>query len=155
MAVIENFDEYDFREKVAKNVPNAAVRVAIDTLLCFAEDHADRIKGGQSEEYGSFHYQINIVNRTLTLFTVGGGGDVSVSLSNFVRRPPIVKGRTIANLRSTLAKLPGFGSFSKDYPDRPGFSIAETVVNQDVMKLFQAAILAFQKDAQEYWEIPD
>lgn len=154
MAEIDNFDIVDFREKVAKNVPNAAVRVAIDTLYRFAEDNASKIKGGESG-CGSFHYQIDIVNRTLTLFTVSGDGEVSVSLGNFVRRPPIVRGRTIANLRSTLAKIPGFDNFSKDYPVRPGFTIAKTVINPAVMKRFQTAILRFQRDAQEYWEIPD
>jgi hypothetical protein len=153
-AKIDNFDIVDFRQRVARNVSDAAVRVAIDTLFRFAEDKADRIKGGQSE-YGSFHYQIDIINRTLTLFTVDGSGEVSVSLGNFVRRPPIVNGRAISNLRSTLAKIPGFDSFSKDYADRPGFTIAKTVVNPDVMIRFQTAIRRFQEDAQEYWKIPD
>jgi hypothetical protein len=150
-ARIENFDIVNFRQMVARNISDASVRDAIDILFHFAEDKADRIKGGQSE-YGSFHYQIDIVNRTLTLFTVDGSGEVSVSLGNFVRRPPIVSGRAISNLRSTLAQIPGFDSFSKDYPDRPGFTIAKTVVNPDVMIRFKTAICRFQEDAQEHWE---
>jgi hypothetical protein len=153
-ADIDNFDEVDFRQRVASNVSDDEVRVAIDALLRFAKGNANGIKGGQSE-YGSFHYQIDIVNRTLTLFTVDGSGEVSVSLGNFVRRPPIVNGKAISNLRSTLAKIPGFDSFSKDYAERPGFTIAKTVVNPDVMIRFQTAICRFQKNAQGYWKIPD
>ncbi len=147
MAKIDNFDIADFKQSVARNAPTEAVRYAIYEVLRFAENDSDRIKGGAAE-YGSFHYQIDIYNRTLTLFTCDAIGQVSVSLGNFVRRPPIIPGRLIVKLRSTLARIPGFDSFSKDYPDRPGFIIAQTIVNPDVMDRFQAAIRRFQQDAQ-------
>lgn len=146
MAKIENFDTADFKQSVARNTPTEAVRDAIYEVLRFAENHSDRIKGGAAE-HGSFQYQIDIYNRTLTLFTCDAIGGVSVSLGNFVL-PTLVLGRLIVKLRSTLARIPGFDNFSKDYPDRPGFMVAQTIVNPDVMARFQRAILKFQQDVQ-------
>ena len=147
MAQIDDFDVADFRQSVAKNTPTEAVRHAIYELLSFAENYSDRIKGGAAK-LGSFHYQINVKNRTLSLFTCDASGYISVSLGNFVGWYPIVPGPLIAKLRSTLARIPGFESFSKDYPSRPGFLIAQTVVDPNVMDSFQKAILKFQQDAQ-------
>ncbi len=148
MAQIDDFNVADFRQSVAQNAPTEAVRHTIYELLRFAGDKAgaDRIKGGAAK-LGSFHYQINVKNRTLTLFTCDASGYVSVSLGNFVGRY-IVPGPLIAKLRSTLARIPGFENFLKDYPSRPGFSIAQTVVDPNVMGSFQKAILRFQQDAQ-------
>ena len=147
MAEIDNLDIADFEQSVARNAPNEAVREAIYELLRFAKNNSNRIKGGAAE-YGSFHYQIDIYNQTLTLFTCDAVGYVSVSLGNFVQRPPIIPSRLIVRLRSTLARIPGFDSFSKDYPDRPGFIIAQTIVNPDVMGRFQKAVCRFQQDIQ-------
>lgn len=131
---------------MAEAVQIEAVRNAIYELLRFGEENADRIAGG-SVKFGSFHYRINVKNRTITLFTCDASGYVSVSLGNFVGWKSVVPGALVGRLRSTLARIPGFGSFSKDYPTRPGFSIAQTVVDPNVMGSFQSAILKFQKDA--------
>ena len=148
MAQIDDFNVADFRQSVAKNTPTEAVRHAIYELLSFAENYSDRIKGGAAK-LGSFHYQINVKSRTLTLFTCDASGYVSVSLGNFVVGwYPIVPGPLIAKLRSTLARIPGFENFSKDYPFRPGFSIAQTVVDPKVMDSFQKAIRKFRQGAQ-------
>jgi len=147
LAQIDDFDIADFRQSVAKNTPTEAVRHAIYELLRFTENYSDRIKGGKAK-LGSFHYQINVKNRTLSLFTCDASGYVSVSLGNFVRPYPVVPGPLIAKLRSTLARIPGFESFSKDYPSRPGFSIAQTVVDPNIMGSFQKAIRKFQQDAR-------
>jgi hypothetical protein len=147
MARINAFDVADFRRSVAEAVRIEAVRNAIYELLRFGEENADRIEGG-SAKFGSFHYQINVKNQTITLFTCDASGYVSVSLGNFVGWKPVVPGALIVRLRSTLAPIPGFESFSKDYPIRPGFLIAQTVVDPNVMGSFQSAILNFQKYAQ-------
>ena len=147
MAQIDDFDVADFRQSVAQNTPTEAVRHAIYELLSFAENYSDRIKGGAAK-LGSFHYQINVKNRTLSLFTCDASGYVSISLGNFVGWYPIVPGPLIAKLRSTLAWIPGFESFSKDYPSRPGFSIAQTVVDPNVMDSFQKAIRKFRQGVQ-------
>ena len=147
MAQIDDFDIADFRQSVAKNTPTEAVRHAIYELLRFTENYSDRIKGGKAK-LGSFHYQINVKNRTLSLFTCDASGYISVSLSNFVGWYPIVPSPLIAKLRATLARIPGFESFSKDYPYRPGFSIAQTIVDPNVMDSFQKAVRKFQQDAQ-------
>ena len=147
MAQIDNFDIAEFRQSVAKNTPNEAVRHAIYEILRFTENYSDRIKGGAAK-LGSFHYQINVKNRTLSLFTCDASGYISVSLGNFVGWYPIVPGPLIAKLRSTLARIPGYESFSKDYPSRPGFFIEKTIVDPNVMDSFQKAILKFQQDAQ-------
>ena len=147
LAKIVDFDVAEFRQSVVTNASNEAVRHAIYELLRFAENCSDRIKGGAST-IGSFHYQINIKNRTLSLFTSDASGYISVSLGNFVRPTPIVPGPLIAKLRSTLARIPGFESFSKDYPSRPGFLIAQTVVDPNIMASFQKAIRKFQQNAQ-------
>ena len=146
MAKIENIDIVDFKQSVARNTPTEAVGDAIYELLSFAENHSDRIKGGAAK-LGSFHYQIDIYSQTLTLFTCDAIGGVSVSLGNFVL-PPLRLGRYVATLRSTLSRIPGFENFSKDYPDRPGFIVGETIVNPDVMDRFQKAILRFQQNIQ-------
>lgn len=147
MARIGDFHVADFRRTVAETVQIEAVRNAIYELLRFAEKNADRIEGG-SAMVGSFHYRINVRSQTITLFTCNASGYVSVSLGNFVGWKPVVPGALILRLRSTLARIPGFESFSKDYPTRPGFLIAQTVVDPNVMGSFQNAILKFQKDAQ-------
>ncbi len=82
MAQIDDFDVADFRQSVAKNTPTEAVRHAIYELLSFAENYSDRIKGGAAK-LGSFQYQINVKNRTLSLFTCDACGYISVSLGNF------------------------------------------------------------------------
>ena len=147
MAQIDEFDIADFRRRVADTARTEAFRNAIYELLRFTEEKSDRIKGGKAT-FGSFHYQINVKNQTRTLFTCDASGIVSVSLSNFVGWNPLVAGPQITRLRSTLAQIPGFESFSKDYPSRPGFLIERTVVDPNVMSRFQRAILRFQKDAK-------
>lgn len=155
MARIDDFDEDRFLQSVTANAPTTAVRNAIIELLKFAKDNSDVIKGGKAS-LGSFHYQIDIDAKTLTLFTVDATGYISVSLGSFVKRPPIVLGKNIVKLRSTLANISGttgrgFESFRLDYDSRPGFSIAETVVSPNVMKQFQSALLKFQRDAPVLW----
>lgn len=147
MAQISDFDAAAFRESVAEADASEAVRHAIYDLLSFAERNADRIQGGSAEK-GSFLYQINLWNKKPTLFTCNGSGDCSVSLGNFAPGGAVVPGRLVSRLRSTLARIPGFDSFSKDYEVRPGFSIAQTVVYPHIMAKSQSAILRFQKDAQ-------
>jgi len=150
MARIDNFDMANFRRRVTETVQLKAIRDAIFELLKFAEDNADVIQGGSSTS-GSFHYRINVSNQTKTLFTCDGSGYVSVSLGSFagaIPVRPIVPGPLIARLRSELARIPGFESFSKDYPYRPGFEIARTIVDSNVMARFKKAVLKFQKSAQ-------
>ena len=150
MARVDDFDAAAFRRSVAETVETEAVRNAIYELLRFADENADRIRGG-SAKLGSFHYQINVKNQTRTLFTCDATDYVSVSLGGFVGPMPgraIAPGRLVAELRSRLARIPGFESFSKDYPERPGFVISRTVVDPNVMGSFQRAILKFQEDAQ-------
>lgn len=147
MARIDDFDVAVFRQSVEETVQIEGVRKAIYELLRFGEEHADRIKGGSAIS-GSFHYQIDVKNQTLTLFTCYAGGSVSVSLGNFVGWKPLVSGSLVARLRSTLARIPGFESFSKNYPTRPGFLIARTVADPNLMVRFQRTILKFQEDAQ-------
>ncbi|MFC1935767.1 hypothetical protein ACFLX9_03285 [Chloroflexota bacterium] len=143
------FRHGDFRNSVAELNEHQAVRDAVFELFSFAQANADVIKGGQAQG-GSFHYQFNVKNRTQTLFTVDANGYVSVSLGGFVGFSPLVPGRLVVKLRSTLARIPGFESFAKNYPVRPGFLAAKTLVDPTVMKQFKCAILKFQKDAQAF-----
>lgn len=147
MPRIDVFNVADFRRSVAENVQIEAVRDAIYESLRFAEENADRIEGGKAT-LGSFHYQINVKNQTLTLFTCDANGYISVSLGNFSGFRPVVPGALIVRLRDTLAQIPGFESFSKDYTTRPGFSVKQTVVDRNIMVKFQNAILKFQKGVQ-------
>ena len=147
MARIYGFDVAAFRRSVAETAGSEAVRNAIYELLRFAEENADRIRG-DSAELGSFHYQISVRNQTRTLFTCNAGGYCSVSLVSFIPGRAVVPGKLVVRLRSRLAQIPGFESFSKEYPDRPGFLISQTIVDPYVMDSFQRAILSFQEDAQ-------
>ena len=147
MGLILNFNVAEFRRRVAEIRQSHAVRNSIYELLRFSLENADRITGGKAE-LGSFHYQISVKNRVPTLFTSDASGYISVSLGGFVSGVPLVPGRLVANLRSTLANIPGFESFSKNYPFKPGFLITRTVVDPNVMGSFQKAILKFQNDAQ-------
>ena len=77
MARIDDFDEDGFLE----NAPDEEVRKALRELLEFAKYNSSVIKGGKAS-LGSFHYQIDIDAKTLTLFTVDATGYISVSLGN-------------------------------------------------------------------------
>ena len=149
MATIQDFDIADFRNNVAELNERQAVPGVVFELLSFAQAKADIIRGGKAQ-CGSFHYQIHVKNRTQTLFTVDASGYVSVSLGNFAEPMLLVPGRLVVKLRSALARIPGFESFAKDYPMRPGFFVATTLVDPTVMKQFKRAILKFQMDVQAF-----
>ena len=106
-AEIVDFDITAFKQSVKRNAPTELVRNAIFELLEFSVNSADRIKGGEART-GSFHYQVKRNAKALTVFTCDSSDYISVSLGNF-------HGLRVTVFSSTLAKLPGFDNFLKDY----------------------------------------
>ena len=148
--VADNFDSDNFKKNVEEHATSRAVRDAVFDLLEFSYYNASKIEGGHAR-FGSFHYQIDVGSRTVTLFTCDIN-TVSVSLGNFDRLT-MVEGKHIARLRRTIAQIPcdskeegprGFDSFQKSYDTRPGFIIRGTIDNPEALDKFKKAIITFQ-----------
>ena len=136
-----DLDRTRFRASVAEK-EGEGVRNAIYSLLDFAERNASKVRGGAKMR--SFHYAVAVGNEIVNLFTCDGSGYVSVSFANFRDRLPL---GARENLADRLAAIPGLENVRR-YSDRPGFFIAETVVDPNIMSRFQCAILAFQDDVK-------
>jgi hypothetical protein len=135
-AEIIDFNIAEFREKVAENAPNEAVRDAIYELLQFSLIHADRITGGKSQ-IGSYLFIIKINTTRKTLFFCDSYGYIQIAFGNF-------HGPLISRMHTRLSKIPGFDNLMKDYPDRPGFSVSNTLVDPQIMNVFQQAVRHFK-----------
>ena len=134
-----SFDRSRFVSNVAANAPNEAVRGALYELLDFGERHADDIRDGQAK-LGSIHYGVSVGNKTVNLVTFNVSGYVSISFGNFSY---IVPPRTLTGLSQRIKNLPEFENV-KNYDERPGFFIEETIVDPKFMQSFQEAIIDFQ-----------
>ena len=140
-----------FIRSVARNSDvSEAERTAIFALLEFTEAQPCPVPGQARVSWGkgqggSFHYSVWLGLKRKTLFTCDARGHVSLSVGNFIneflRRPSDKQVRSIVG---RLAAIPGFKNLGV-YSARPGFSISETLVREQVMARFQEDVLRLQR----------
>lgn len=138
------FSRAKYTEFIAANVENKAVRESLFELLNFAAENAYKIKRGQGE--WNLHYIIQAYNGSSMLFS-WNTSSVEVRLGNFPFVDNDVKNCFVEKLTSSSDGFNYLERLIEDGKTVESFSIIETIVDPNIMRVFQEAVLYFQKHA--------